>query len=423
MRFHTLAEWLQWQETLHPKEIELGLERVSAVWRRLAENGLGCPVITVGGTNGKGSCVAMLEAILSSGGYRVGCYTSPHLLRYNERVRIQGREATDQELCAAFERVDRAREGVQLTYFEFGTLAALDLFVRAGLELVILEVGLGGRLDAVNIVDPEVALLTSIGLDHTDWLGDSLEAIALEKAGILRSGRPAVIAQADCTPALTRAAREVGALVYQAGEEYHWRRREGDWSWQGPARARHSLPLPALRSAHQLENAAGVLMALECLAERFPVSQYAIRAGLQQATLPGRLQVVAGEPTLILDVAHNPAAAQNLARDLERIPRNTRTFAVFGCFSDKDAQGMAQALASQVSHWYLAPAGGSRGMAPAELERELAEAGIDGPVRTYGSVDAALDDARERALPGDTVLVFGSFLLVAAVLASLDPDS
>jgi len=416
MRFTTLDDWLRWQEQLHPSAIDLGLERVDAVWRRLCPNGLGCPVVTVGGTNGKGSSVAMLESILGAAGYRTGCYTSPHLLRYNERIRIAGEQVPDADLCAAFERVDRARGEVSLTYFEFGTLAALELFAAAGLDLALLEVGLGGRLDAVNVLDAEVALVTGVGLDHTQWLGDDLDSIAREKAGIFRSGRPAIIGQADPPPALLQVAESTGAQVFLAGREFAAESGDGEWSWRGPTLIRSRLPRPALGSGKQLDNAAAVLMVLECLAERFPVEEGALRGGLERVRLAGRLQLIPDEVPLILDVAHNVQAARNLALDLGSIPSVGRTHGVFGCLGDKDAAGMAAALAIRIDHWHLAAPRGPRALGNGELEQALDAAGVEAPRRGYPSVAAALEGARSEARPGDRILVTGSFLTVAEVL-------
>lgn len=420
MRFQTLNDWLSWQERLHPSAIDLGLERVAAVWRRLRPAGLDCSVVTIGGTNGKGSCVAMLEAILRSAGYRTGIYTSPHLFRYNERIRLDGAEVSDAALCDAFERVDRARRGTSLTYFEFGTLAALDLFAREGLDLVVLEVGLGGRLDAVNLLDADVALVTTVGLDHTAWLGEDLDSIAREKAGIFRIGRPAVIGQTNPPAGLLEAAQALGAKVFLAGRDFAAQAGEQDWRWTSLERSRSGLPLPALRSECQLDNAAAVLMVLECLLPRFPVGQGTVRTGLQQVQLVGRLQVIPGGVTLVMDVAHNPQAALNLARDLKSIPCAGATHAVFACFRDKDAPGMLRALSPAVGHWHLAsPDDGERALSAEALEQLLIASGVETPRECYNSVAEAFSEARRAARPGDRVLVTGSFLAVAAALESL----
>jgi dihydrofolate synthase/folylpolyglutamate synthase len=415
--FSSLAAWLDWQERLHPVPMALGLDRIGEVWRRLWPAGLGAPVISVGGTNGKGSSVAMLEAILGAAGYRVGCYSSPHLLRYNERVRLQGREAEDEALCSAFERVEGARAGISLTYFEFGTLAALDLFARACLDVVVLEVGLGGRLDAVNIVDADVAIVTTIAFDHTEWLGDSLDRIAEEKAGIFRSGRPAVIGSA--LPRLTARANEIGAHVLQLERDYGWREAPQGWTWWGPRRRREALPWPRLRGRHQLDNAAAVLMALDCLSDRLPVAQQAVRQGLATASLPGRFQVLPGAPTLVFDVAHNPQGAQSLAANLCQLMGEGRLHGVCGLLADKDAEGLVRPLTETVDAWYLARPDSPRGMSAERLAQRFLGAGVERPLRVLPSVADAVDAARAQASPEDKVLVFGSFVTVGEAMRHL----
>jgi dihydrofolate synthase / folylpolyglutamate synthase len=416
MRFTTLEAWLHWQERLHPRPMELGLERVAAVWRRLRPQGLACPVVTVGGTNGKGSCCALLEAILAAAGYRTGAYTSPHLLRYNERVRIHGSEATDAALCAAFDRVDQARGDISLTYFEMGTLAALDLFAAVDLDLAILEVGLGGRLDAVNLVDADVILVTTVDLDHTAWLGPDRASIAREKAGIFRAGRPAVIGERDPPAALLEQAAAIGARPLRAGIDYDAEPDAAGWTWRGPGRVRHGLPRPALRGARQIDNAAAVLMVLECLRQPLPVGQDAVRAGLHGVCLAGRLQVLPGSVTLVLDVAHNVQAAAELARDLAAMPCAGRTHAVFACLADKDAVGMLRALGGVVGHWHLVQLQGPRARPLAELAEALGMAGSGAAAGGHASVAEALDAALRCAAEGDRILVTGSFLTVAAAL-------
>jgi dihydrofolate synthase/folylpolyglutamate synthase len=423
MRFDSLDGWLRWQERLHPVDVELGLERVGRVWRRLRPEGLGLPAVSLAGTNGKGSCAALLEAILGAAGYRTGCYTSPHLLRYNERIRLAGEPVGDADLCHAFERVDQARGGISLTYFELGTLTALDLFAGAGLDLAILEVGLGGRLDAVNLIDAQVALISSIGMDHQAWLGGDLEGIAREKAGIMRAGRPVVIGQADAPRALDAAGEALGATVLRAGRDFGHRLRAQGWSWWGPARTRHGLPRPALRAARQLDNAAAVLMVLDCLRGQFPVGQEAVRAGLQRVRLPGRLQRLPGRPEVVLDVAHNLPAMQGLARDLGDLPPVDPTAAVFACLGDKDPVGLVQALSPRVDQWHLAALEGPRAL-PLEVLAEAVETtGVGHPVRCYGSVAEAFQGARVAAGEQGRVVVTGSFLTVAAVMAHLGRDA
>jgi dihydrofolate synthase/folylpolyglutamate synthase len=316
----TLAAWLAYLETLHPKSIAMGLDRVRAVHARL-DAAIRCPVITVAGTNGKGSTCAFLDAILRSAGYRVGLYTSPHLREYNERVRIAGTNATDANLIEAFNAVEDARLAtgdaprppVTLTYFEFGTLAALWLFARANLDALILEVGLGGRLDAVNIVDADVAILTSVAIDHIDYLGPTREDIGREKAGIFRAGRPALCAEPDPPASVAATAKSIGADLLRIGQDYGYVDEGSQWRYRGLRGERYGLPFPALRGAYQLANAATALAALDCLHRQLPVSSGAVREGLLTVALPGRFQVLPGRPATVLDVAHNPHAARALA--------------------------------------------------------------------------------------------------------------
>ncbi len=423
MRFATLDQWLDWQGTLHPREIELGLERVAAVWRRLRPDGLGCPVISVAGTNGKGSSVALLEAILGAAGYRTASYTSPHLVRYNERIRLDGEPVDDARLCHAFDRVDRARGEIPLTYFEFGTLAALEIFADAAPEVALLEVGMGGRLDAVNVIDADVALITTIGLDHTAWLGDTLEQIAREKAGIMRPGRPAVCADPAPPASLPDHAKRQGVPLDLAGRDFGWRREAEGWSWWGGGSRRSALPLPALRGGYQLQNAAAVLMVLERLKERLPVDQQAVRAGLQQVRLQGRLQVLPGEPTVILDVAHNPQAAAALARDLDRMAHAGRTLALFGMLADKDVAAVATELAERIDRWYVATLDPSeRGQEAEAVAAGLRQGGVPGrSIDCFGTPGEALLAALAAAAPEDRLVGFGSFHLVGALLERLTP--
>ena len=412
----TLEEWLARIERVHPKTIELGLERVAAV-RRAMDLKPAFPIITVGGTNGKGSACAMLEAIVHHGRFRVGCYTSPHLLRYNERVRVSKREASDDALVAAFAAVDAARGDVPLTYFEFGTLAALWLFAREAVEVGVLEVGLGGRLDAVNAFDADCALVTSIDLDHTDYLGDTRESVAFEKAGIFRAGRPAICAEADPPTALIDHARSVGAELLLIGRDFGFEARGPQWRYWGPRGERHGLPHPALRGDYQLANASACIAALDALRERVPVSANDIRAGLLDAENPGRFQVLPGRPLVILDVAHNPAAARALAQNLKRLPKG-RTIAVFSMLRDKDIAGVIAAVRKEVDEWVVAGIKAERGADAAFLREELARAGVLGAVVTCPNVVDAYTQACDRAAENDKILVFGSFYTVAAVMAA-----
>jgi dihydrofolate synthase/folylpolyglutamate synthase len=417
MRFDRLADWLRWQETLHPARVDLRLERVGAVWSRLGPARFPCPVITVGGTNGKGSCVAYLEGLYLAAGYRPCAYTSPHLLRYNERIRIAGCEVDDDAICGSFARIDAVRGDAPLTYFEFGTLAALDLFTRAQPDIVLLEVGLGGRLDAVNIIDPDVAVVTSIGLDHTAWLGSEREQIALEKAGIFRAGRPAVIGQRDAPARLAERALEIGASMYRLGAEFDYRIGIGQWDWLGPAgRVRHALPSPALRGRVQYDNAATALCAGSLLEDRLPLPAGSVRRALLETRLAGRFSVLPGEVALILDVAHNREAAQVLAANLADLRCAGRLHAVFSLLSDKDAAGIVAELADQVDSWHLAPAPSLRGMAVDRLADAVSAVAPDRARTCYDDLESALDAAAGATSAGDCILVFGSFVSVEVAL-------
>ncbi len=416
MRFNTLAEWLGWQETLNPAGIELGLERVRTVLERLGHTRPPFAAITVGGTNGKGSSVAMLESILLAGGYRVGSYTSPHLLRYNERIRIQGSEVSDARLCTAFERVDQARGDVALTYFEFGTLAAIDIFADQSLDITILEVGLGGRLDAVNVLDSEVALITSVGLDHQEWLGNDRESIGREKAGIFRPGRAAVCGDPRPPASLLQHAQQLGTPLYRTGRDFGYERIEDGWRWWGAGERSGILPLPALEGTFQLNNAAAVLMVLTLLKQRFPLQENALRQGLASVSLPGRFQVLPGEVTRIFDVGHNPHAAAVLAGTLGEQPSSGRTLAVVGMLADKDHEGVFTLLCPAVDEWYAADLDMPRGARGKQLSRIIEQTCGDNTVHCFSSVIAAYRQAMRDARPGDRVVVFGSFFTVAEVM-------
>jgi dihydrofolate synthase/folylpolyglutamate synthase len=422
MRFQSLRDWLAWQEGLHPTAIDLGLERVRKVWRAMGARAPAPVVITVAGTNGKGSSVALLEAMLTAGGHRAGSYTSPHLLRYNERVRVRGVDVADSDLCAAFERVDRARGEVTLTYFEFGTLAALDLFSRAALDVVILEVGLGGRLDAVNIVDADVALITAIDIDHATWLGATRESIAREKAGILRAGRPAVVSDPDPPRSMVELAAALGTPLHRLGVEYSYQAGadgthtlDSGWSWQAGSNCRATLPSPALAGRHQFQNAAGTLMVIDLLRDRLPVTDAQLREGLQAVRLGGRFEAVAGDVTTVLDVAHNPHGVRVLAETLAEQGTFSHTLAVWGMLADKDLRAAVQPLARAVDRWYVAAPAVTRAASPPAMSAALREAGVRVPIHTFPDPAAAYVTARSAAARGDRIVVFGSFHTVAAV--------
>jgi dihydrofolate synthase/folylpolyglutamate synthase len=413
-----LAQWLEFIGRQHPDAIALGLDRVRTVLARL-DAPVGCPVITVAGTNGKGSVCAMLESILHASGRRVGLYTSPHLLRYNERVRVGSLEAQDARLEEAFAAVEAARGEVALTYFEYGTLAALWLFARASLDALVLEVGLGGRLDAVNVVDADCAVISGIGLDHAAYLGDTRESVGREKAGIFRAGRPAVVADPDPPQSVIEAAARAGARLLRLGTDFGYRAHPGQWDYWGPGGRRAALAHPALRGGRQLRNAAAALAALDALRADLPVSMQDVRRGLAEVVLPGRFQVLPGRPQVILDVAHNPEAAQTLAENLGASGFAAETYAVLGMLRDKDIEGVVREVAPRITRWHLAGLGGARGASAAELARALDAAGVRAPRAEHATPSAAFDAARGAAGENDKIVAFGSFLTVADVMQHL----
>ena len=427
----TLDAWLAHIERLHHRPVDLGLDRVRAVAQRM-DLQLPAIKIVVGGTNGKGSTCAMLDAILRAAGYRVARYSSPHLLRFNERVQLDGAIASDADLIAQFEAVERARESTTLTYFEFTTLAALASFAQKRPDVAILEVGLGGRLDAVNIVDADCSIVTTVDLDHTDLLGPTREDIGLEKAHIFRPGRPAICVDPDPPHSLVEFAGRIGAKLWRIGHEFSVEtlpdpQAARQWNYLGRQSNRMALPWPALRGGHQLRNAAGALAALEALAERLALDQQAVRRGLTNVQLPGRFQVVPGRPLLVLDVAHNAHAARAFAQALKTHrsvgAMRGATRAVFGMLRDKDVAAVVQALVEQVDHWHLVPTSGERGLAVARLET-LAFADLPAQDRTrHESVAAALEDAMAKATSDDRIIAFGSFVIVADALRWLERRS
>lgn len=422
-RPQTLEDWLAWQSALNPKRMDLGLDRVARVWGNLGAGALDFPVIVVGGTNGKGSCVALIESMAQAAGYTVACYSSPHLIDYNERIRIGGAALDDQSLCDAFARVEQARGDIHLTYFEFGTLAALWLFLEAAPDLAVLEVGLGGRLDAVNLVDGDVSVVTSIGMDHTDWLGGTLESIAVEKAGIFREGRPAVIGQPDSPEQLRLEARRIGANVVQLGREFGAEPQPGGgWTWVGPGGERLALPAPAMRGRYQYHNAAAAITALRSLNERLPLSVNAIRAGLTRVQLPGRFQVIPGKITWVLDVAHNQEAARALSDNLRAFQCPGTLRAVFGVLGDKVPESIIEPLVPLVGSWFLTQSNDQRAMGAHRLAARLAPVLNESVVTVIPDLSGALDAVLAVSAPGDCVLVFGSFTTVGFALARVGGD-
>ena len=411
----TLAEWLAYQQDLHPKAIDLGLERVRAVADRLALLPPHGRSAIVGGTNGKGSTASLLAALAQAHGTRVGLFTSPHLLRYQERIRVNGEQASDAALCAAFEQVEAARGSETLTYFEFNTLAAMLVFRAAAVDLTVLEVGLGGRLDATNLLDADVAVLCSVAMDHREWLGDTLELIGTEKAGIFRRGQPVILGNERMPATVTEAVSALGCAALVAGVDFHWQvHTDGSWDLRGAGLDFERLPPPALRGAIQYRNAAVAVAALRIvLAPRLP-GYAAIAAGLGAVSLAGRLQFVPGAVEWVFDVAHNEAAATVLAAELRARPVRGRTYAVFGALGDKDVAAVAAQLDALVDHWLLCTLPGPRALSGEELGRRLTA--VRGSSELAGEVKTATQRAAALAQPGDRVLVCGSFHTVGPAL-------
>jgi dihydrofolate synthase/folylpolyglutamate synthase len=415
----SLDSWLEYISAQHPSTIALGLDRVRQVLERMRWVKQPDIVVTIGGTNGKGSTCAMLERILVESGYSVGLYTSPHLLRYNERVRIDGEDATDDALVSGFEAVEQARGDVPLTYFEYGTLAALMTFSESEVDNLILEVGLGGRLDAVNVLDADVAIVASVDLDHQAFLGNDRESIGFEKAGIFRASRPAIFGDTNPPARLVEHANAIGAKLQLLGRDFRYEAQERQWDFIGMHNAKRALPMPALRGRWQLKNASSVLAALDELSDRLPVSLGEVKRGLTNVRLAGRLQVLPGRPVIVLDVGHNPHAARALADALGDMGFFENTRAVFAMLADKDIGGVIDALKHRIDTWYVAAADAERAAPAAEIGKLLAERGLEKAVRTFATVPLALDNARREAGPNDRILVFGSFYTVAEALRSV----
>ena len=407
-----LADWLAYIASLHPEEIELGLERVRRARQRLAINP-SCPIIIIAGTNGKGSCAAGLTSIYRAAGYAVGTFTSPYLFTFNEQVSINGQPVTDEALCSAFRKVGEACMGIELTTFEFLTLAALLIFTGQPLDVLILEVGLGGRLDAVNVMDADVAIVTSIAIDHVDWLGATRELIGKEKAGIFRSARPAICGDQDPPHSLVAYAEQIGAVLYRQGREFSYAEEKSSWSFSSHTqkKAYQALPLTSLAT----QNMSTVLMAVTLLQPQLPVSEKTLRHALAHIHLPGRIQIIEGEVQKIYDVSHNPASVQHLATRLQSMPHQGKTFAVFSMLADKDISASIDAIKSVIDEWHIAPL-------PQTIKRsaniEQLKAAFHGSeiIHIHASVEEAFFAAGQRATRGDRIVVFGSFHTVAALL-------
>ena len=418
---NTLSDWLAHCEQLHPKNIDMGLERVRTVAERMQIR-FDCPVITVAGTNGKGSTCAMLESILLQAGYRTGVYTSPHLVHFEERLRLSGESVDASKLVASFSAVERARarndEEVSLTYFEFSTLAILDVMAQSKLDVVILEVGLGGRLDAVNIIDPDCAVITSVDIDHTEFLGSDRESIGFEKAGIMRTGHPVVVSDPMPPQSVLDHALEIGADLWRFGVDFNVSGDKQQWGWAGRGRRYSGLAYPALRGANQLVNAAGVLAALAAVRERLPITAQAVRNGLAFVELPGRFQIIPGEPTLVLDVAHNPHSVAALAANLDAMSYFPTTHAVFGAMADKDLAPMLAKINPLIDKWYFTDLPTPRAESGAGLAAKWQAQNTRKNVTAtaHANPQQALQAAIAAADPTDRIVVFGSFYTVGGIL-------
>jgi dihydrofolate synthase / folylpolyglutamate synthase len=415
----TLADWLAHCEQLHPREIDLSLSRVKQLKQRL-ELSFSVPVIMVAGTNGKGSTCAMLEAIALQAGYRVGLYAKPHLVHFEERCRVNGAMVSAYELVPHFYAVEAARGDIALTYFEFTSLAIMRLLSQTEVDFVILEVGLGGRLDAVNVVDPDCSVITSIDIDHTAYLGPDREAIGREKAGIMRSGKPVVISDPMPPQSVLDHAQRIGADLWRIGLDFSHYGDKQQWGWRGRRKRFNALAYPALRGANQLLNASGALAVFDALGDKLPITAQAVRNGLSLVKLPGRFQIVPGQPTLILDVAHNPHAVATLAQNLDQMGFYPQTHAVFGAMADKDITAILRTMYPLVDHWHFCDLPADRAATAAQLEAMLKALDIKVPrpitAHQHPSPQAALQAALNAADPADRIAVFGSFYTVGAVL-------
>lgn len=416
-RFDTLAGWLDWQEALHATAMDLGLERVRQVAQRMDWPPRQFPLITVAGTNGKGSTVAYMESTLVADGRRVGTYSSPHLVHYNERIRLGGLPCSDDEIMRSFARLDTARADTTLTYFEFGTLAAMDIFVRLNVDVAVMEVGIGGRLDAVNVFDPTVAVLTAIDVDHQKWLGKDREAIGLEKAGIFRSNQPAVMVDRKPPQSVSARADGLGVALYVLGRDFEVSSSSADWCWRGPARELSDLPRPSLQGDFQLDNAAGAIMALELLGQDFQPKASSVSHGLTNPGLHGRFEQIHSSPDVWVDVGHNAHATVGLADNLARTRRAGRTIAVAAMLVEKDIERALSPLIDHFDEWHVAGLSGPRGDDGSAIAQTLSAARV-GHLTRHADGLAAYHAALQSAGPNDRIVAFGSFYLVGDILAA-----
>ena len=416
MRFDSLKGWLDWQESLHPLAIDLGLERAARVFHTLNPDCIKPRTITVAGTNGKGSCIAYLEAIFRAQGYCVGAYSSPHILKYNERIKIDGIPVSDDKICEAFARIESVRGNTSLSYFEFGTLAALDIFRRSGLDIQLLEVGLGGRLDAVNIVDPDVSLISSIGIDHVDWLGATREAIGREKAGIFRAKIPAIVGDPDPPESLLQTALDKNARLYCINKDFAYKKQTATWDWFAGVRHIAQLPEPGLKGEHQYRNASAVILAVNMLSESLPVSDRSIRLGLANAQLLGRFQLINDKIPVLLDVGHNPEAVKTLVEYLTWTFPGKRIHAVFSMMKDKDIAAVLEIMNPVVYDWFFAPLANPRAATESLMRDIFSQSPVSRVSFGFNSFVQAYEAAKKQSQEGDLLLVFGSFFLVSDCL-------
>ncbi len=421
MHFDSLPDWLAWQESLHPLTIDLGLERVAKVFHNLSPDYRKPLTITVAGTNGKGSCIATLEAIYRAQGYCVGAYTSPHILKYNERIKIDGKLVSDELICAAFAKIESVRDNTSLSYFEFGTLAALELFEQAKVDVQLLEVGLGGRLDAVNIIDPDIAIISSIGIDHVDWLGETREAIAREKTGVFRAGIPAVIGDTNPPDSLLQNAVDKNTPIYCIGKDFGYIKHLAGWDWFAGTHSIH-LPDPALKGEHQYRNAASVIFAVITLMPRLPVSVTAMQQGISNVQLSGRFQLIEGEIPILLDVGHNPEAVKTLVDYLKTTFPEKRIHAIFSMMKDKDIVSVLEIMNPVIYDWFFAPLTNPRAATEAMMQRIFSQSSVAKVSFGFTDFAKAYQAAKNQSQPGDLLLVFGSFLLVSDCLINLKKE-
>ncbi len=416
-RFDSLHAWLSWQEGFHPRSIDLGLDRAAQVFAQLNPNGVKPVTLTVAGTNGKGSCIAFLEAIYKAQGYKVGTYTSPHILKYNERIKINGNPVSDALICDAFARIDAVRGDVSLSYFEFGTLAALDIFWQADLDVQLLEVGLGGRLDAVNIIDPDISIISSISIDHVNWLGETREAIAIEKAGIFRTNIPAIVGDCDPPSSLLTVAAEKKTPIETINKDFSYQKNAKDWSWKYNEVQYSHLPHPNLAGEHQFNNAALAIAAITKMQSLLTVNPTSVSSGMKNVALMGRFQLISGDIPILLDVAHNPQAVRMLyAYLMEHFP-DKKIHAVFSMMKDKDINTVIKVMKQCVENWFIAPLDVPRVASNRVLKTFFTENNIDNVILSDENFVETIKQVKQQAKKGDLILIFGSFFLVSKYLA------